>query len=139
MSSASEKLEVTGEDPRERAAQSMLAEKPKKPNICAPENNSLLSRMADFLPKMKAANQEVEQELASGAPASKFDIEAVSEDDAHIEMKLHLGVAEELEKVPMITQMNADTGEAAAIITQMDADSEDESMAAEGEDAAADL
>jgi hypothetical protein len=48
-----------------------------------------MSRVADFLPKLKKANQELESKLESG---ESLDIEAVEEDEQHIEMNLDLGV-----------------------------------------------
>jgi len=75
---------------------SMLAQKPPKPEIGNIGKSSLLSSLEDFLPKMKKANDQVEQQLKQGASRAQFDIEAVDEEAPHIEMKLHLGVGEEI-------------------------------------------
>eukprot|EP00656_Telonema_subtile_P032961 TRINITY_DN36302_c0_g1_i2.p2 TRINITY_DN36302_c0_g1~~TRINITY_DN36302_c0_g1_i2.p2 ORF type:complete len:105 (-),score=52.28 TRINITY_DN36302_c0_g1_i2:406-720(-) len=98
-------------------------------NISRSDDNSLLSRMEAFLPQMKAANQKVEEELASGAPPSKFDIEAVEEDQEHIQMALHLGVGEE--QVEQVAQPKIQS-----LDKSSDSETEDSAMA---EDVAADL
>lgn len=87
---------MTGDDPRTRAVTLLPDSSRKKPRIVPPQSNSLLASVQAFLPQIQAANQQVEADLARGVPSSKFDIEAVEDDEPHIEMKLHLGVGEEV-------------------------------------------
>ena len=78
-------------DARSDAAQSPFALPParQKPAIRKPERSALLARVSDFLPRMRAANNELEAELARDPTAQrKYDIEALDDDAPHVQMDL---------------------------------------------------
>ncbi|PRP86815.1 hypothetical protein PROFUN_05032 [Planoprotostelium fungivorum] len=70
-----------------------------KPNITPlpPLQGGILSRLQDFLPKIKESNEMLEKQLADlnekGA-GNPFDIEGVEDDKPFIEMNLGLGEVE---------------------------------------------
>eukprot|EP01133_Synstelium_polycarpum_P014391 gene14391-16983_t len=56
-----------------------------RPNICKLPPSSVLSRVRDFLPKLKEANAHLEQQIAANEDVS---IESVREGEQYIEMNL---------------------------------------------------
>lgn len=68
---------------------------PLRPQICHINGSTLLSEVSSFLPKLKAANQEIQKDIAAGK-AVILDAAGVEKDDGqYIEMNLGLGVLEE--------------------------------------------
>jgi len=68
---------------------------PLRPQIRHINGSNLLSEVSSFLPKLKAANQEVQKDIAAGK-AVILDSAGVEKDNGqYIEMNLGLGVLEE--------------------------------------------
>ena len=61
------------------------------PQTQPPPPSELLARVAQFLPRMAAANEQLVA-AAAAAPPGTFDVEAVAEGEAHVEMDLACGV-----------------------------------------------
>eukprot|EP00033_Pygsuia_biforma_P002656 GCRY01002937.1.p1 GENE.GCRY01002937.1~~GCRY01002937.1.p1 ORF type:complete len:147 (-),score=23.19 GCRY01002937.1:465-905(-) len=68
-----------------------------KPNIVPVERSSLFSRLDSFLPSLKKANKDLENEISSN-PSKSFSIEDVSEGEQYIQMDLALGVLTGVDK-----------------------------------------
>eukprot|EP00128_Syssomonas_multiformis_P015939 Colp12_sorted_trinity150504_noHs@923 len=60
--------------------------------------SDLLKRLQNFLPQMKEANAQLDQDL-SKKPEGHFDIENVEEDKPYIEMDIYAGVLEAKEEI----------------------------------------
>ncbi|KIZ02389.1 hypothetical protein MNEG_5573 [Monoraphidium neglectum] len=87
-----ERLEPGGVSSFERQ---LLMKPPERPNISAVPRSGVLGRLQDFLPKMQAANHQLEQQLQAGeVTLGDLDIENVEEggDAPVIEMDLACGL-----------------------------------------------
>ncbi|EFR00350.1 hypothetical protein MGYG_03352 [Nannizzia gypsea CBS 118893] len=68
---------------------------PSRPSATLPNNAALRARLANFLPSLKAANEDLEREIAAG---KSMTLEVDNEDGGqgqYIEMNLGLGVLQE--------------------------------------------
>ncbi|KAJ3214266.1 tRNA ligase [Dinochytrium kinnereticum] len=67
--------------------------KPVRATFKVPERLELLERVANFLPKLKQANEELNVKLEKGFLSKEdIDIEGVKDGESHVEMNLGLGV-----------------------------------------------
>jgi hypothetical protein len=96
----------------------------------------VLGRLGAFVPQLAAANESLQAALRS-QPASDFDVEAVAEGGAHVEMDLACGVLElrdENAEAAAEAALAGGAAQVAAVLpSESDSDSSDEEDDALGE------